>query len=471
MTAKGGELIHAQLSSSTSSDGKGGNLCLTTITDITELKKTEESLIRLNRLYAVLSETGKAVVYSSGRDTLFHDVCRIAVEHGGFLLAWIGIENVESGEVEPLASFGATGYLEGTSLSCATGTQGAGPTCKVMKEGSYIICNDFLGDPSTRPWHKRGKDCGFGSSAAIALNQNGRLTAVLNLYAAEKDFFRWQYINLLKQVAADISFALDNLDREARRRQAESALQAETAERLRTMEELREKDRLLLQQSRQAAMGEMIGTIAHQWRQPLNALGLTIQSLGLTYESGNFTREYLDGTIAKSMDIIFHMSQTIDDFRNFFKPDKEKSRFRVDEVIKNTVSLIEANFREYRVKIEVSTDDGMETRGFPREYAQAFLNVLMNARDALLQRGAADPRVTVRARMEGERSVVTIADNAGGIEADIIDNIFDLYFTTKENELGTGIGLFISKNIIEKNMGGSLTVRNIGEGAEFRIVV
>jgi C4-dicarboxylate-specific signal transduction histidine kinase len=95
----------------------------------------------------------------------------------------------------------------------------------------------------------------------------------------------------------------------------------------------------------------------------------------------------------------------------------------------------------------------------------------MNARDALLEREPAEPRVIVRAWMEGGKSVVTIADNAGGVDNNIIDNIFDLYFTTKENEMGTGIGLFISKNIIEKNMGGSLTVRNTGEGAEFRIEV
>jgi signal transduction histidine kinase len=113
----------------------------------------------------------------------------------------------------------------------------------------------------------------------------------------------------------------------------------------------------------------------------------------------------------------------------------------------------------------------METRGFPREYAQAFLNILMNARDALLERGLAEPRVNVRARMEEGRSVVTVSDNAGGIKEEIIDNIFDLYFTTKVNGLGTGIGLFISKNIIEKNMGGRLTVRNVEDGAEFRIEV
>jgi len=471
IVAKGGDTIHAQLSSVPSLDDEGATLCRTAIADITELKKTEESLLRLNRLYAVLSETGKAIVYSADRDTLFSEICRVAVEHGGFLLAWIGILDRESGQVVPVSSFGETGYLDGLNVSGLKGAKGAGPTGMAIREGSYFICNDFLGDPSTRPWRKRGRACGFRSSAAIALKLNGEMTGVLNIYAAEKDFFKWQFINLLKQIAADISFALDNLELEDRRRHAETALQSETAERIRTMEELREKDRLLLHQSRQAAMGEMIGTIAHQWRQPLNALGLTIQGLCLTYETGNLTREHLDATIAKAMDIIFHMSQTIDDFRNFFKPDKEKSWFRINQVVMNTVSLVEANFREYRIAIEVDASEEMETRGFPREYAQAFLNILMNARDALLEKGSAEPRVKVRAWMDEGRSVVSITDNAGGIKESIIDNIFDLYFTTKENGLGTGIGLFISKNIIEKNMGGRLTVRNAGEGAEFRIEV
>jgi PAS domain S-box-containing protein len=471
IVGKGSDTLHLQLSSVPSRDDEGVTLCRTAFTDITELKKTEESLLRLNRLYAVLSETGKAIVYSVDRDTLFREICRVAVEHGGFLLAWIGVVNRESGEVEPVASFGETCYLDGLKFSSLDGAEGSGPTGMAIRDGGYFICNDFLGDTCTRPWRKRGRGCGFRSSAAIVLKLNGEVTGILNLYAAERDFFRWQFKNLLQQIAADISFALDNLDREERRHQAELALQAETAERIRTMEELREKDRLLLQQSRQAAMGEMIGTIAHQWRQPLNALGLTIQGIGLTHEMGNLTREHLDATIAKAMDIIFHMSQTIDDFRNFFKPDKEKSWFRINQLVTNTVSLVEANFREYRIAIEVDAAEEMETRGFPREYAQAFLNILMNARDALLEKESAEPRVKVRARMEEGRSVVTVTDNAGGIKEEIIDNIFDLYFTTKVNGLGTGIGLFISKNIIEKNMGGRLTVRNVEDGAEFRIEV
>jgi PAS domain S-box-containing protein len=255
------------------------------------------------------------------------------------------------------------------------------------------------------------------------------------------------------------------------RKEAEMALRAETAERLRAMEELREMDRILLQQSRQAAMGEMIGNIAHQWRQPLNALGLTIQDISLAYELGSFTKEQLDASIAGAMDIIFHMSQTIDDFRNFYKPDREKRWFKVNHVVTKAVSLIEANFREHRISIDVNADDDLEIRGYHNEYAQVLLNIMMNARDALLERGTTDPWVTLNARMEKGKSVVTISDNAGGIVAEIMDRIFDPYFTTKESGLGTGIGLFISKTIIEKKMGGRLSARNAGFGAEFRIEV
>ena len=122
------------------------------------------------------------------------------------------------------------------------------------------------------------------------------------------------------------------------------------------MEELRERDRLLLQQSRQAALGEMIGNIAHQWRQPLNALGLVIQELSLAYELGSFTREHLEASINRAMDIIFRMSQTIDDFSNFYKPDRDKTWFKVNDVVTKTVSLIDASFREYGIAIDADAD-------------------------------------------------------------------------------------------------------------------
>jgi len=235
--------------------------------------------------------------------------------------------------------------------------------------------------------------------------------------------------------------------------------------------ELREKHQMLLSQSRQAAMGEMIGNIAHQWRQPLNNLGLTVQQLSLIYDHREFSRDFLENIVSNSMDIICHMSRTIDDFRNFFRPEKEKIEFRLRELISDTLSLINASFKDLYIGIELVTKDDPVVYGYRNEFAQALLNILNNARDALTERKVVDPGVTITICSEGERAVVIISDNAGGIPEKIMGKIFDPYFTTKGPQQGTGIGLFMSKTIIEKNMGGSLTARNTADGAEFRIEV
>ena len=235
--------------------------------------------------------------------------------------------------------------------------------------------------------------------------------------------------------------------------------------------ELREKDQILLLQSRQAAMGEMIGNIAHQWRQPLNALGLSVQQLMLYYDLGKFTREFLDNNVAQSVELIKHMSKTIDDFRNYFRPDKEKAEFKMNESVANTVSLIEDSFKNRHIDIEVVVKDDPVIYGYPNEFAQALLNILNNARDAMAERDINDPRVTITICSESGHAVVIIADNAGGIPEEIIGKIFEPYFTTKGPQHGTGVGLFMSKAIIEKNMGGRLAARNIANGAEFRIEV
>ena len=243
----------------------------------------------------------------------------------------------------------------------------------------------------------------------------------------------------------------------------EQALQAEVAERLRALEELRRKDRLLMQQSRLAAMGEMIGNIAHQWRQPLNTLGLIVQGLSLQYEMGDLTRASLDAGTAKAMQVISHMSGTIDDFRNFFRPDKEKVPFKVNDVVANTVSLVDASFRELQLHIEVAAQDELFIFGYPNEYSQVLLNILLNARDAFVERKVNASWVGIRISREDGKAVVTITDNAGGIPDEIMERIFDPYFTTKGPDKGTGIGLFMAKTIIEKNMNGRLSVRNTGE--------
>jgi PAS domain S-box-containing protein len=249
------------------------------------------------------------------------------------------------------------------------------------------------------------------------------------------------------------------------------ALRIETAERLKATETLREKEQMLIQQSRQAAMGEMIGNIAHQWRQPLNTLGLYTQSLGAFYGMPNFNKEFLDNSIAKSMEIIKHMSKTIDDFRDYFKPGKGKVTFYVTEAINNTLSLLEGHFINPMITIDLVDHDNPVIYGYQNEFAQVVLNILNNARDAIIEREIVDARVIITISSENGCAVVSVADNAGGIPAEFINKVFDPYFTTKGPQVGTGIGLFMSKTIIEKNMGGKLTVRNTDIGAEFRIEV
>lgn len=235
--------------------------------------------------------------------------------------------------------------------------------------------------------------------------------------------------------------------------------------------ELRQKDQMLILQDRFVVMGEMINNIAHQWRQPLNSLGLAIQGLPLDYDTAEFSKEYLEKTSAFAMEQIGHMSETIEFFRNFFKPDKTKVSFSIIQEIRRTLSLIEGNFYDLNLKTTLHFEGDPQVYGYPNEYAQVLLNILTNARDALLGNSIVNAMISIKVFSEENKSVVTITDNAGGIDDEILGRIFDPFFTTKGPDKGTGIGLFMSKTIIEKNMGGKLTVRNSTDGAEFRIEV
>ena len=239
-----------------------------------------------------------------------------------------------------------------------------------------------------------------------------------------------------------------------------------------TVAESRKKDQILIQQGRQAAMGEMIGNIAHQWRQPLNTLGLIVQELLMTYGRDEFNKESLEGNVKKAMGLISHMSKTIEDFRNYFRPEKEKMPFNINQAVAHTLFLVEPSLKSLDIDIELIEKDHADFNGYANEYSQVLLNILLNCKDAFEERSVDQKRVIViTVFKEDNRSVVTISDNAGGIPEDVIDRIFDPYFTTKGPDKGTGIGLFMAKTIIEKNMEGSLTVRNTADGAEFRIEV
>jgi signal transduction histidine kinase len=165
------------------------------------------------------------------------------------------------------------------------------------------------------------------------------------------------------------------------------------------------------------------------------------------------------------------MAQTIDVFKNFYKPDKEKTLFRLKESVDKTLSFIEPAFRQQNIKVVFDVDPDLWAQGYPKEFVQALLIILTNARDAFKERKTANPQLEIKAFAEDKEAIVTITDNGGGIPDNTIGNIFDLYFTTREASGGTGIGLYMAKNIIEKHMEGHLRVSNVEDGAQFRIEV
>lgn len=223
-------------------------------------------------------------------------------------------------------------------------------------------------------------------------------------------------------------------------------------------------ERLMIQQARLAAMGEMIGNIAHQWRQPINTLGLLLANIKDAYEYGELDKPYLDEAVGKGERLIQSMSTTIDDFRNFFKPNKVKCDFSLRKAINDTINLIGPGLKSHNISMIIEEGEDILSNGFPNEFSQVLLNVLTNAKDALLERKTAGGSIEIRLGCDGHQSFVAIKDNAGGIPENISHKIFDPYFSTKDK--GTGIGLYMSKMIME-HMGGSITAKNVEGGAEF----
>lgn len=248
------------------------------------------------------------------------------------------------------------------------------------------------------------------------------------------------------------------------------SMNRELEERVRRgVEEIREMDNILIVQSRQAAMGEMMNNIAHQWRQPLNALGILIQNIGMAFEMDKLDQVAINKFNDKGIKLVQHMSQTIDDFRNFFIADKVKKQFLVGDVLKKTISLIDQSLSKSNIDIKIEIENDFLITGFPNEFGQVLINLLQNAKDAFLERKTKNPLIIIKLSKEGSNFCVTVTDNAGGIPNSILDKIFDPYFTTKED--GTGVGLYMSKMIIEKNMNGKLIAANTEDGAVFTIVV
>ena len=235
------------------------------------------------------------------------------------------------------------------------------------------------------------------------------------------------------------------------------------------VEHNREKDQLLIQQSRLAAMGEMVHNIAHQWRQPLNALAVVVANIKDDFDYGELTEANLQEAVEHCRRLLGKMSMTIDDFRNFFRPDREEVIFDPAKEVDEALFILEASLSSKGIRVDSQLTRGLRVSGFPNQFAQALLNLLVNAKEVLQERRSEGRLIVLHLAAEGESVVLSVTDNGGGIAAEVLPKIFDPYFTTKEQ--GSGIGLYMTKMIVERNMRGSINAGNCGEGARFTVVL
>ncbi len=224
---------------------------------------------------------------------------------------------------------------------------------------------------------------------------------------------------------------------------------------------------MLEQQSRLAALGEMIGNIAHQWRQPLSVITTTITSLQVKYEFGLPVTQEMIGEVSESIvKQANYLSKTIDDFRDFIKNDSTEELFSISKVIYDTTNILQAMLKSNHIELFTDVDESITYKGYPNQLSQAILNIINNAKDAFLTQENDEKKILLSIQKIDNKILIRISDNAGGIPNEIKEKIFDPYFTTKHQSVGTGLGLYISTNIIQKYFNGKIYIEDVGSGID-----
>ena len=221
---------------------------------------------------------------------------------------------------------------------------------------------------------------------------------------------------------------------------------------------------MLEQQARLAALGEMIGNIAHQWRQPLSVITTTISSLQLRQQFGvPMTEILIEETANSIIRQANYLSKTIDDFRDFIRNDDKEEVFLLSVVVRDTANLLDATLRSNQIDLSLELDDTLQYKGKQSQLSQVLMNIISNARDAFTRYEQEMKKIKVKTFLSGTTIFIEVIDNAGGIDPAIQSKIFDPYFTTKHKSRGTGLGLYMSSNIIEKYFDGTIRVENTSD--------
>lgn len=234
----------------------------------------------------------------------------------------------------------------------------------------------------------------------------------------------------------------------------------------------RAQEQMMIQQSKMAAMGEMIGAIAHQWKQPLSITSVIVNNIKMDLALKDDTSQPVQKDLDKILEQVQFMSQTIRDFASFFKPKKNQEHFDLSAAIDDITKIYASQLEKHQITLlKKFPSEPIEITGYKNEFLQVLLNIINNAKDAIAEIQTHNPQIVIQAKKEADKVIFSITDNGGGIKDDVIERLFEPYFTTKSDTAGTGIGLYMSKIIIEDHMHGTIDVKNAEKGAQFIITL
>ncbi|MFN3568744.1 MAG: ATP-binding protein [Polaromonas sp.] len=432
---------------------------------VAALTESEARIQKLNRRYAVLSETNQAIVHVDQRDLLFDTVCRIAVTRGGFTLAWIGMIDIGSGEVVPVAWSGpGPEWFARTGKFSLRGPRRT-PAEIALGEGRIYLCNDVQADPALEPIRDSLQQAGLQAAAACPLYMGQHVVGVLTLFAGEKDYFDASLENLVAEVAADVSFALENYEKEDIRRQTEEELRRLNAD---------------LEETVQARTAELVAanteleafnySVSHDLRAPLAAIN-GFSSLVLNKSEGQLD-EASRGLLKRVLVNAERMSRLIDDLLSLARASRQ--HMQTGEVdLSELASSVVDSLRQADAgrKVEVSITPGLRVHADPGLTRILLENLIGNAWKFTAR--TAQPRIVVGSEPHPGETVYFVRDNGAGFDMADAAKLFTPFqrMHRLDEFEGSGIGLSIVQRIVDRHQGRLWAEARPGEGATLRFTL
>ncbi len=438
--------------------------------DITERKRAESRILRLNHLYAALSRLNQTIVRAADRDTLFRETCHIAVEHGQFRMAWIGLIDEGTERLVPVAVAGDEhGYLSNVKITPNDEVLGRGPTGTAVREGHCVLCQDIATDPGMVPWRAACLERGFRSSASVPIRQGNRVIGALTAYAGEPQWLDAEEESLVVEIGQAISYALDGLVHEGLRRQAEENLRQLNVE-LERRVDLRTAELNAINNQLRVKNEELKSfayTVSHDLKAPLRGIAGYAGELDRKHRVQLSERAHF--CLTQILTAASHLDQLIEDLLRYSRIDAEIPSFTDFNLNDLVASILQDRALDVaKHSVSVTVDIPISTMcAWERGVAQVITNLVDNA--IKYSRTASPPRVRIEAVSRDDVWRLSVIDNGIGFDTKYSDRIFGLFnrLVRMEDFEGTGAGLAIAKKVLDK-VGGKIWAESVpGAGATF----